>query len=527
MASLSTNFPGFHKGVLAWIFLFALTLVAGALILADPASANVPGQDGRIAFSDGEGDIWAMNPDGAGAVNLTKEQPCCNEVPTWSPDGAKIAFASNRDGNYEIYVMDADGSNPIRLTTTQESDTNPAWAPDGRRIAFQSKRDGDWEVYATNADASGEPSNLTNDPAADTEPSWSPDGTRLAFVSDRYVYKGEYGDYRHNEVFVMDADGAKEPERITRVSEKDPYNNYLTYAKSPAWSPDGTRLAYADGYQFPHYTNSIHTIAVDRSDDKQITYGSNPAWSPDGTKVAFQREGECSLDYEIYTTESHGSDRPPTNLTNTPTCRYLGLDEYTPDWGTSPPLLPPPPDTRPPDTRIGFESTSGTIDSGTARFELLSERGAAFECRLDDGDFAGCNSPKRYGNLREGRHVFRARAVDGAHNVGAAASRAWTVDIVKPRVIPRRPVPRSRIQNRKPNIVATVRDSQTELRKGAIKLYVDGKRKKAFSYSPDADRLSYKSGRLSLGSHKVKVFTKDAAGNTAARVWNFKIIRRT
>src|SRR3990172_1844040 len=109
----------------------------------------------------------------------------------------KIAFASERDGNYEIYVMDADGSNPTNLTNDGATDGGPAWSPDGGKIAFTSERDGNYEIYVMDADGSN-PTNLTNNSAWDSEPAWSPDGSKIAFES-----------YRDNnrEIYVMNADG--------------------------------------------------------------------------------------------------------------------------------------------------------------------------------------------------------------------------------------------------------------------------------------------------------------------------------
>ena len=90
-------------------------------------------------------------------------------------------FVSWRDGNGEVYAMDADGSGPRNLTQHPAKDVRPAWSPDGRRIAFVSQRDGNSEVYVMNADGSGK-RNLTRDRASDDYPTWSPDGRRIAFL---------------------------------------------------------------------------------------------------------------------------------------------------------------------------------------------------------------------------------------------------------------------------------------------------------------------------------------------------------
>ncbi|MCK4324384.1 MAG: PD40 domain-containing protein, partial [Armatimonadetes bacterium] len=95
-----------------------------------------------------------------------------------------IAFETDRDGNREIYVMEADGSNQTNLTNNSAYDEQPAWSPNGSQIAFGSHRDDNWEVYVMDSDGSN-PTNLTNNSAYDDEPAWSPDGSQIAFHSDR------------------------------------------------------------------------------------------------------------------------------------------------------------------------------------------------------------------------------------------------------------------------------------------------------------------------------------------------------
>jgi Tol biopolymer transport system component len=121
----------------------------------------------KIAFTT-QGQIFAMDPNGANTVNLTNNP---GSAADWSPDGSKIAFESTRDGNSEIYVMDANGSNQVRLTNNSVSDSDPTWSPDGTRIAFTTFRDGNSEIYVMDADGSN-PTNLTNDPRPDSKPDW-------------------------------------------------------------------------------------------------------------------------------------------------------------------------------------------------------------------------------------------------------------------------------------------------------------------------------------------------------------------
>ena len=93
--------------------------------------------------------------------------------PVWSPDGTRIAFESFREGNGDIYVMNADGSGLTRLTSDPALDSSPSWSPDGTRIAFESSREGNINIYVIDADGSNL-ARLTDDPAVDKDPVWSP-----------------------------------------------------------------------------------------------------------------------------------------------------------------------------------------------------------------------------------------------------------------------------------------------------------------------------------------------------------------
>ncbi|MBI1928203.1 PD40 domain-containing protein [Candidatus Poribacteria bacterium] len=180
------------------IWLICLVWVCACGNDEDKVESN-PHSKAQIAFvsnRDGDEQIYIMNADGTNQIKLTDRHnqaaspsvgafnhlsiftPSAthgefNLQPAWSPDGAKIAFVSTRDGNNEIYVMNADGTNPMNLTHHPASELYPAWSPDGTKIAFVSGRDGNAEIYVMNADGTN-PVNLTNHPANDTTPSWSP-----------------------------------------------------------------------------------------------------------------------------------------------------------------------------------------------------------------------------------------------------------------------------------------------------------------------------------------------------------------
>jgi dipeptidyl aminopeptidase/acylaminoacyl peptidase len=148
--------------------------------------------DGKwIAFSNDAGDIWVMNRDGSGKINLTPSVGNYNWDPSWSPDGSKIAFWSTRQGWGDIFVMDVDGSNVTNLTTSgPRDDSDPSWSPDGSEIAFtscdrppNSSSSCIRDLYVMDSDGSNF-RRLTWSPTSIRSPAWSPDGRHISFFSD-------------------------------------------------------------------------------------------------------------------------------------------------------------------------------------------------------------------------------------------------------------------------------------------------------------------------------------------------------
>ena len=251
----------------------------------------------QIAFMSnraGNYEIYVMNANGSGQTRLTNNKHW-DWQPAWSPNRARIAFASNPDGCLDIYVMNANGSNQVNLTKNPGiDDYDPTWSPDGSRIAFTSSR-GNHQIYVMNADGSDQ-KNLT-ELGVNVNPAWSPDGRYIAFQS------GRDGGW---DIYVMNADGS---------GQKNLTNNKC-WNKNPAWSPNSKRIAF----QSERDDNlDIYVMNADGSGQTRLTNNSKedryPSWSPDGSRIAFYSDRDDN--WEIYVMNADGSCQ--TRLTNNTT----------------------------------------------------------------------------------------------------------------------------------------------------------------------------------------------------------------
>jgi len=223
-----------------------------------------------------------MNSDGSQQTRLT-DNSYSDDSPQWSSDGKKIVFISDRVKSQsfffsEIYIMDADGSNQVRITNKGSyrwTPSAPQWSPDGKKILFyvsefdQKLDKSISEIYTINIDGA-ELTRLTFHSLDAIDPKWSPDGNMIVY---------SLHDYGVGNIYVVNTDGTSD----TRLTFNHRYNI------DPEWSPDGKKIIYMSEYTNTVY--DLYAINIDGTDEKQITRDADanwlPKWSPDGSKIAY------------------------------------------------------------------------------------------------------------------------------------------------------------------------------------------------------------------------------------------------
>jgi len=257
----------------------------------------------KIIFSsnrDGDYEIYIMDPDGSNQEKLT-DNTGADRWPVISPDGTSITFTTNRDGNSEIYIMNIDGTDQVNLTNNLSKDGQPSFSPDGSKIVFYSDRMGDPNIWIMNLNGSS-PQQLTNLACTAHCPSFSPDGSKIVFTHrDRAP-----GNSFYNDLFIMDNNG----QNIEKLVSLDGSDNRARF------SSDGTDIVFS--HCESNWENNVYLINADGSNPINLTpesvgtqeYPGN--FSPDDTKIVYcsQRDGN----YQIYIMDKEGNiDEKLTN----------------------------------------------------------------------------------------------------------------------------------------------------------------------------------------------------------------------
>jgi Tol biopolymer transport system component len=311
-------------GALVAVALLVLMLVVNP----QPAKAAFPGQNGRIAFAserDGDYDIYTVSSAGTevGLFQRT-DNPAFDTEPAYSPDGSKIAFQSDRNGNTDIYTVNSTGAaNLTRITNNPNRDRDPNWSPDGSRIVFSSTRSGQeqiWTVGSTGTEVG--PLQVTDLPFASRRPAYAPNGNRIVFQMD------SDGTAPNENIWTrsLSAVAGRGYERITRHPAHD---------EEPAYSPDGSRIAFARG---PVRCSTAGDCQINTASPSGVerdlvrispvfpvqTVDEKPAFSPDGSRIVFDSNRSGNFDIWIV---NCSFQRPTfTQITNNP------ATDYAPDW---------------------------------------------------------------------------------------------------------------------------------------------------------------------------------------------------
>jgi Tol biopolymer transport system component len=284
-----------------------IPFLGGLLIILSIASASSHNDAcGKIAFisdRDGNWDIFSIDADGSHQTNLTRNT-YLDRDPSWSPDGQKIVFSTaNPEVGSGFCIMNADGTNQKQVSKKYKDGYLLSWSPDGERIALVSPRYFAHDICLINTEGT-DYQNLLDDPFWDSNPCWSPDGKKIAFTSNR---EGRW------EIYTMDSDGTN----IKKLLSSPVFDSF------PDWSPDGEKIAFSSRRDL---TADIYVVDADGANLKRLTndraYDSDPSWSPDGKRIVFysDRDGDPGL----YVMDLDGGNIQ--RLTND------SFDNWSPHW---------------------------------------------------------------------------------------------------------------------------------------------------------------------------------------------------
>ena len=280
---------------------FVTLMLLGSVLLTINVVAQDIGSE-YISFStnrNGNYDIYMIDRHG-GNLQAILDGPADEIHARWSPNGRYLAYASNENtARHDIYVMDMRTKQRWQLTDHPANDTTPTWSPDGTEIAFISNRRGQYRIYKM--DINGEKLSQLTKGGDDWGPSWSPDGEWIAYNTlqpDNKVY-----------LFIVSADGRK-PRQLARAGEN---------GRSPAWSPDSEKIAFSTWEL--GIGPKIAIIDVESGNLRRVTLGGrvpaghvfrkhSPAWSPDGKRIAYVSDNlEVQHKTFLYVVDAAGEER--------------------------------------------------------------------------------------------------------------------------------------------------------------------------------------------------------------------------
>jgi Tol biopolymer transport system component len=295
------------------LILLSLASAAAAILSVSATGAPAPAGQQRVVYhsklAKRNNEILVVNVATGIPTRLTRHR-ASDSNPTWSAEGSRIAFETNRRGSprryqdSDIFVMRADGRGLQQLTFSNSFDGDPAWSWLDR-IAFESERTGNSDIWAIDSDGADE-TRLTTAPAFDGDPAWSPNGSRIAFTSER-----DNGD---REIYVMNADGTGQ----TRLT------NTPGFDENPSWSPNGRWIAFNS---VRNGNLEVYVMKADGSDQTRLTnhpaLDALPTWSQDSKRIVFVSDRVRKGQRRLFVVNAKGGS--PRMLTR-------GTFDMSPDW---------------------------------------------------------------------------------------------------------------------------------------------------------------------------------------------------